>query len=61
LNNIWALSVGNQEERPFIALTGRRGTLGLLGLATDGPSIYFTWEEAHGDIWIADIVQPGDK
>jgi Tol biopolymer transport system component len=60
-NNIWTLSLGNREERPVTALTGRRGELGSLGLATDGRSIYFTWGETRGDIWVADIVQPPSR
>jgi TolB protein len=60
-NNVWVLSVGNRQERPVTALAGRYGTLGLTGLATDGRSVYFTWEERHGDIWVADVVQPPGK
>ena len=60
-NNVWALSIANGEERPVTALSGRRGKLGNIGLATDGQFIYFTWEESHGDIWVADIVQPSQK
>ena len=61
LNNIWALSLGNREERPVTALTGRRGALGTIGLAVDDRSIYFTWEEARGDIWVADLVPSAMK
>ncbi|MGB7296006.1 MAG: hypothetical protein WBC70_10490 [Candidatus Aminicenantales bacterium] len=60
-NNVWELSVESREERPVTVLTGRRGSLGLLGLATDGRSIYFTWEELRSDIWVADIVQNQGK
>ncbi len=60
-NNVWAVSIDSGEERPVTALTGRRGVLGRLGLATDGQNIYFTWEESRGDIWVADIVQPPGK
>ncbi|MFO7734338.1 MAG: protein kinase [Candidatus Aminicenantes bacterium] len=61
LNNVWSLSLESREERPVIALAGKRGRLGTLGLATDGRFIYFTWEEKRGDIWVADIVQSPEK
>jgi eukaryotic-like serine/threonine-protein kinase len=54
---IWVLSVDSRQERPVTALTGRRGRLGTVGLATDGQHVYFLWEESRGDIWVADIVQ----
>ena len=60
-NNIWGLSLESREVRPVTALDGRGGALGLLGLATDGRFLYFTWEESRSDIWAADIVQPPDK
>ena len=56
-NNVWSLSLANREERPVTALTGRRGTLGSLGLATNGKSIYFIWGETRGNIWVTDIIQ----
>jgi len=56
--DVWSLSVDTRQERPVTALTGRRGKLGLSGLATDGRFFYFTWVEPRADIWIADIVQP---
>jgi len=59
--NVWRLSLDSREERPVTALTGRRGTLGNLGLATDGQAIYFTWQESRSDIWVADLVQPSGK
>jgi Tol biopolymer transport system component/predicted Ser/Thr protein kinase len=59
--NIWALAIGTQKERAVTALTGKRGKLGRLGLATDGHNLYFTWEEARGNIWVADIVPSSAK
>lgn len=60
-NNVWALTIANGEERPVTALSGRRGKLGNVGLATDGRFIYYTWEESRGDIWVVDIIQPSRK
>jgi len=36
-------------------LVGRPGQLGS-HLATDGDYLYFTWQEALGDIWVRDVV-----
>jgi len=54
-NNIWQLSLSNRDERPITDLAGKRGQLGVPGLATDGQYIYFTWQDPLGDIWVADI------
>jgi hypothetical protein len=37
-------------------LKGRRGGFGW-DLATDGQHVYFTWQEAFGDIWVMDVVR----
>jgi Tol biopolymer transport system component/predicted Ser/Thr protein kinase len=60
-DNVWHISLEDRKERPATALTGRRGALGEIGLGTDGRFLYFTWEEARGDIWVADIVQPSKR
>jgi eukaryotic-like serine/threonine-protein kinase len=60
-DDVWSISLEDREERPATALTGRRGTLGDNGLGIDGRFLYFTWEEARGDIWVADIVQASKK
>jgi Tol biopolymer transport system component len=57
-NNVWVLSLDTRQERPVTALTGRPGRLGPLALATDEHSLYFSWEDPRGDIWVADVVQP---
>jgi Tol biopolymer transport system component len=57
-DNVWHIDIGTRKEEPATALSGRRGMIGGAGLATDGRSLYFTWEEPRGDIWVADIVQP---
>jgi len=61
IDNVWVLSIDNRQARPITALTGSRGALGRLGLATDGQNIYFTWEESRGDIWVADLVPSKEK
>ncbi|MCJ7564736.1 MAG: serine/threonine-protein kinase [Candidatus Aminicenantes bacterium] len=61
LNNVWRLALDSREERPVTALAGKRGALGIVGLATDGRFIYFTWAEGRSDIWVADFVATPDK
>ena len=57
-NNVWAVAIASRRERQVTAFTGRRGVLGGKALAVDARYLYFAWEEGHGDIWVADIVQP---
>jgi len=56
--DVWVLSVASGEERPVTALTGRGGDLGTPGLATDGRSVFFTWQESRADLWVADVHPP---
>jgi Tol biopolymer transport system component len=57
--NLWAVSVSTRQARPLTRLTGRRGTLGTMGIATDGTYLYFAWRDDIGDIWVSDII-PGE-
>jgi Tol biopolymer transport system component len=50
--NLWAVSLANGVERQVTNLRGRRGSLGMLVLATDGKRLLFTWEEDLGDLWV---------
>ena len=55
--NLWAVTLEDElERRPMTELTGRRGTLGDMCLATDGQYLYFCWREDLGDIWVMDVV-----
>jgi Tol biopolymer transport system component len=54
--DVWVRSLSDGTERPLTDLSGRPGTLGLFGLATDGKYIYFTWQEDLGDIWVMDAL-----
>ena len=56
LEDIWAVSVEDKRRAPVTDLSGRRGRLGDLALATDGTYLYFTWHEDKGDIWVMDVV-----
>lgn len=47
----------DRRERPVTNLTGRRGSLGLQALASDGKYLYFTWRDDVGDIWTMDLVE----
>ena len=53
--NIWRLDLATGAETAVTRLEGRRGALGLSGLATDGEYLYFTWEEDLGDLWVLDV------
>jgi Tol biopolymer transport system component/serine/threonine protein kinase len=53
--NLWGVSVDDGVERPITDLTGRRGSIGQIAIATDGDYLYFTWEDHLGDIWVADV------
>ena len=55
--NLWEIDVADGAARQVTDLSGRRGATGSEALATDGNSLYFTWEEALGDIWIMDVAQ----
>ena len=57
MGNLWRYRVEDGVEEPFTDLSGRRGRLGELALATDDQYVYFTWEDDIGDIWIMDFVQ----
>ena len=54
--DIWALSLDDGKERRVTDFSDRSGSIGLVGLATDGTYLYFTWEENLGDIWVMDVV-----
>ena len=55
---IWQISADGTGERQATDLSGRRGYLEPLSLATDGRDLYFTWGEDLGDIWVMDVVRP---
>ena len=44
------------QERLLAELDERPGTFGGL-MATDGQSLYFTWQQTFSDIWVMDIVE----
>jgi TolB protein len=54
--DLWRVSVSDGAERPMTRLLGRRGTLGIMPPATDGTSLYFSWRNDLGDIWVMDVV-----
>lgn len=49
--NIREVPARGGEERVLTDLSGRTGDIDA-GLATDGKSIYFVWEETTADIWM---------
>jgi Tol biopolymer transport system component len=54
-NTVFAVPTDGGPERALVDLSGRRGMIG--DIATDGPNLFFTWEENLGDLWVADVVQ----
>ena len=58
LPDVWAVSISTRQARRLTKLLGRRGTLGTMGIATDGSYVYFAWRDDIGDIWVSDII-PG--
>jgi len=56
VNELCELSPDDGEERLVVDLTGRRGQLDLMSLATDGEFLYFSWQEDEGDLWVMDVV-----
>jgi hypothetical protein len=55
--NLWKLSLVDGKASPLTRLDGRRGNLNYY-FARDARSLYFTWREDEGDIWVMDVV-PG--
>ena len=58
---VWRYRVEDGVEEPLTDLSGRRGRLGDLALATDERYVYFTWEDDIGDIWVMDVVTDEDQ
>lgn len=54
--DFWELSVTDGVERPVTELRGRQGQPFFQSLSRDGKSLYFTWAEDLGDIWVMDVV-----
>jgi hypothetical protein len=42
-------------------LEGRRGNTGTIAVAPDGQSLYFTWREDVGDIWVMSVLSDNNK
>lgn len=53
--NIFAVGSDGKNEHAITDLKGRRGALVSKSLATDGRSVYFSWQEDLGDLWVADL------
>ena len=53
-HDFWKLSLGDSKVSRLTKLEGRRGNIGDQ-FATDGRSLYFTWREDDGDIWVMDV------
>ena len=56
-SDIWSVSLEDGAERAVTDFHGRPGTIGGFGLATDGSSLYFTWDDNIGDLWVMDVVE----
>ena len=47
-------AAGGRVQR-MSSFTGRPGDLGHFALATDGKSLFFSWESDLGDLWVMDV------
>jgi Tol biopolymer transport system component len=56
-HHLWQLSLDTGSVTQLTRLEGRRGGLNE-NFTTDGRSIYFTWREDDGDIWVMDTIPP---
>jgi Tol biopolymer transport system component len=56
--NLYEKPFGSTAERQLTDFAGRPGYLAWLH-DTDGESLYFTWSEDHGDLWVMDVEQSG--
>ena len=56
VSDLWMLSLDDGKEHPVTDFSDRRGSVGFVGLDSDGKYIYFPWEESLGDIWVMDVV-----
>ncbi len=57
---IFEVSPDGSRERPVTDFGGRPGYLQGQALATDGRSLYVTWSEDLGDLWVMDVVWDED-
>jgi TolB protein len=54
---LWEADLTTGVERQLTDFSGRPGSVGTFGLATDGAYLYFTWQESQADLWIMDVVR----
>ena len=54
--DLQCVSVEKGYERQITDLSGKYGKLSAWGLATDGNSVFFAWEEQLGDLWVMDVI-----
>jgi Tol biopolymer transport system component len=52
--DLWSVSAQGGDERAVTDLSGKRGSLGSIALATDGESVFVTWQDDIGDLWVMD-------
>jgi Tol biopolymer transport system component/predicted Ser/Thr protein kinase len=55
-NDLWMVPAEGGEVRKLTDFSGKRGSMAVDCLATDGKYLYFTWREDAGDIWVMDVV-----
>ena len=59
--DLWRTPLDGDEPHRMTALSGKPGSIGGLALATDGKSLFFTWEEDLGDLWVMDATGIGQE
>jgi Tol biopolymer transport system component len=55
-NDLWIVPAEGGEVRKLTDFSGKRGSMEVACLATDGKYLYFAWREDAGDIWVMDVV-----
>ena len=60
-NDLWSLTLDGRTERRLTRFSQKAGSLGNYTLAVDNQSLYFTWRNDLGDIWVMDIVGDDEK
>ena len=52
---LWSVAAAGGQAQRMSNFAGRPGTLGHFALATDGKSLFFSWEDDLGDLWVMDV------
>jgi len=54
---LWSVAAPGGQVRRMSDFAGRPGALNHLSLATDGKSLFFSWDDDLGDLWVMDVAR----